>query len=128
MIMKQLTRIYHDYTKWEEVKYNAYAKINPKKKDYQIDKVIYFFKNPNLINEFMEFVIENFKYSCEHNLTNPNLNHRAWLGQTALAVYNKIPAEITMEAWNFLTEEEQNRANTIAEKKIKRWIKCQKSI
>lgn len=124
-LMKQ---IWHNHNLWEEVKYGAYNKFNPKEKEVLIQKVIYFFNNEELVKQYMERVVEEFKYSCEHNFTNKSLNKIAFLGQSAVCVYANIPFEITMEAWNYLDIKTQERANNIAKNNIDRWIKCQKNI
>ena len=123
-----MNRIYHPHNKWEEVKYNMYGNTEPKKKDILVNKVIWFFRQTPLIRKYMFFVVDNFKCSCEHNFTNPNMNRIAWLGQAAVSVWGNIPEDITRIAWNFLTEEEQTVANNIAKENIDRWEKCQKDI
>ena len=122
-----MNRIYHPHTKWEEVKYNMYGSYDEKNKDMLITKVIYFFTQRFLIRKYMEFVIENFKCSCEHNFTNPSMNKVAWLGQAAVAVWGKIPEDLTRIGWNFLDEDTQLNANQIAEEYIKGWENCQKN-
>lgn len=123
-----MKQIYHNHKNWEEVKYGMYESIISKSKDQLIQKVIYFFNNISLVEKYMAFVVDTFKCSCEHNFTNPSINKRAFLGQAALAVYDRIPREITMIAWNYLDENTQNVANNIADKEIERWKKCQKNI
>lgn len=124
----KIKRIYHNHRLWEEVEYNMYGNYNNKNKEMLIQKVINFFNTESLVIEYMERVIEQFKFSCEHNLTNPNMNKIAFIGQCSLALYGKIAREITMIAWNYLTPEIQERANKIAEKQIKRWEECQNYI
>jgi len=116
-----MKRIYHNHELWEEVKYNMYGSINPVNKDLIVNRVIFFFRNEGLIRKYMLYVIKNFKYSCEHNLTNVNMNRVAWLGQAAVAAWNKIPEDITRIAWNYLTESEMSRANKIAQDYISYW-------
>ena len=117
-----MKRIYHHHEKWEEVKYNMYGSVNPKERNMLIQKVINYFKQKSLVEKNMAFVIDNFKYSCEHNFTNPSMNKIAWLGQTSLAVYGNIPNDVVMEAWNYLDEKTQDRANEIAKGEINRWL------
>lgn len=116
-----MKRIYHHHNKWEEVKYKMYDNFNHKKKYVLVEMVIDYFNNKKLIEKWMAFVTDNFKFSCEHNFTNPNMNHVAWLGQASVSAYLKIPKEITIIAWNYLDEKTQERANQIARNEIKRW-------
>ena len=121
-----MNRIYHPYTMWEEVNYNMYG--NYKNKEEGVQKVIDFFNNENEVRLYMERVVEEFKFSCQHNLTNPNMNKIAFIGQCAVALKHKIPNDITMKAWNFLTEEVQDRANKIAKQQLERWERCLRNI
>lgn len=103
-----------------------YDTPNPKNKEKLIHEVIYFFNSYELMKCYMERVVEEFKYSCEHNLTNPNMNKIAFIGQCSLALWKRIPREITMIGWNYLDPKIQERANKFADKQIKRWEKWQK--
>ena len=127
--MKKLNRIWHNHTKWEDNKNGMYRNVTNKNiRNKLIKKVIFFFNNKKIYSKFMEDVIINWKFSCEHNLTNSNLNCIAWLGQASACLFCNAPEDITREAWNLLSEEKQNEANKVAEKKIIKWNKCQKNI
>lgn len=123
-----MKRIYHHHEKWEEVKYNMYGDSETKDKKKLIQQVINYFNNKSLVETYMAFVVDNFQYSCEHIFTNPNMNRIAWLGQSSVAVWEKIPREITMIAWNYLNLHIQERANQIAQNEIDRWESCQNNI
>ena len=111
-LSKLPNRIYHSYDKWEEVAYNCYGddKTTPEK----INAVILFFKNQKLVREFMYKAVNEFRFSCEHNLKNPSMNKIAFIGQIAVARYCRIPEHITRIAWNYLDEYTQTEANKIA--------------
>lgn len=66
-------------------------------------------------------VADKWKYSCEHNLSNKTQNRKAWIGHAACALALGCPEDITREAWSYLTEEQQQRANDEAQKAIKYW-------
>lgn len=117
-------RIYHPYHLWEDFKNGFY---NPHNED-KIQSVIDMFSSEIKTQECMEFVINNWKYSCEHNLTNQSLNRIAWLGQSACCIYDKVPSKTTMQAWNLLDEKTQLRANNIAQKTIDKWFNNNKKI
>lgn len=70
---------------------------------------------------YMKRVIEKWKYSCEHNLTDTSHNRIAWLGQAACAMALKCPEDVTRYAWSFLTLEQQQAADAKAERCIKEW-------
>ena len=124
-----MKRIYHHHDSWEDHKHKMYDNILDKKKQNMlIEKTINFFENEKMVSFFMGRIINEWKCCCEHNFTNPSMNKVAWLGQSASCLYSGANKEITIEAWNQLSEKTQKRANKIAEKTIKRWMKCRKDI
>jgi|SRR5690606_5604318 len=116
-----MKRIWHPYHLWEDFHNNFYGNCSGIKKEQKIQYSIKMFNNEHLTKEMMSFVVENWKYSCEHNLSNTSLNRIAWLGQAACAAYQKIPHVITMEAWNLLSKEVQDRSDKIAQELIYKW-------
>jgi hypothetical protein len=86
-----------------------------------LQKAIDFTGNALLYGEYMIHVIKNWKYSCEHNLTDKSQNRRAWLGHAACAMAFQCPEDIVREAWSYLTEEQQRAANKQADYAIEEW-------
>lgn len=119
-----IERIYHPYNLWEDFKNGFYDPHDESK----IPLVIEMFSCEYKTRINMEYVIYNWKYSCEHNLTNQSLNRIAWLGQSACCVYAKVPSKTTMQAWNLLDEKTQNTANKIAQETIDKWFQQNKRI
>jgi len=66
-------------------------------------------------------VVEQWKHSCEHNLSNLEQNRKAWIGHAACALAFQCPEDIIRQAWGYLTKEQQILANNEAEKAIKLW-------
>jgi hypothetical protein len=122
------TRIYHPFTLWEDYKAGFYDNISGVNKEYLMNKSIEMFKSAKLTRLYMMRVIDEWKYSCEHNLTNPAMNRIAYIGQGACCIYANVPSTITMEAWSKLTKEVQNRSNQIAKEVIKYWVQNNKYI
>lgn len=116
-----LKRIYHDYNLWEDYKNGFYEIISGNEKEEKIKKVIELFSDKELTEEFMNRVINEWKYSCEHNLTNYSMNRIAYIGQAACCIYDKVPNLTTMYAWKFLDENIRLRSDKIASKTIKIW-------
>ena len=120
-----INRIYHPYWMWEEIKYNMWGSVNNQKEF--LDKAIKFTGNHKLYGNYMMKVVKNWKYSCEHNLSNLSQNRRAWVGHAACALALKCPEDIVRKAWSYLTEEQQILANKEADKAISFWEdKCLK--
>ena len=114
-------RVYHPWNKWEDYNFDFYNNCTGKDKEEKINKAIEMFNSREKTKECMFHVVDNWRFSMEHNLTNSSLNKIADIGQSACAYYERIPSTITMEAWNMLSEEVQNRSNTIAIEAIERW-------
>ena len=123
-----MDRIYHPYWLWEDYKNGFYDNISGDKKQEFISKVLEMFNSKELTILNMNRVIEEWKYSCEHNLTNESLNRIAYIGQSACCIYAGIPNTITMEAWNLLDEKIKDRSNKIAENILNKWLKNNKYI
>ena len=118
--MKNL-RIYHPYWKWEDYEAGFYDNCSGEIKKHYIEKIIEMFNSEKLTKENMFHIVDNWKYSCEHNLTNPAMNHIAYVGQAACCNYCKAPSTITMECWSMLSKEVQQRANKNALEAIDRY-------
>lgn len=124
----RISRIFHPYTRWEDYRNGFYDTVAVKEKEEKIQKVLELFNNKEITEKMMRHVINHWKYSCENNLTNYSLNRVAWIGQAACCVYFRVPNTITMEAWNLLSKEVQERSNDIANMVIREWEEKNKSI
>jgi ParB-like chromosome segregation protein Spo0J len=115
-------RIFHTYEKWECYKAGFYesSKEGLKKED---GEKIYadFLSNEEKFREALERVITEWKYSCEHYLTNSSMNRIAWLGQASLCISLGIPA-VYRSGFNLLSAEDQTKANKIAHEYLNKWL------
>ena len=116
-----MERIYHRYEFWECYKNGFYNNKTKYNNDELYDLVIEFFNNTIIVDLYMNKVINEWIYSCEHNLTNISLNRVAWLGQAACCIYKNIPYKNTMDTWKYIDKNKQIIACEIAEKIIKKY-------
>ncbi|MCK5617087.1 hypothetical protein KAR91_85280 [Candidatus Pacearchaeota archaeon] len=116
-----IKRIYHPYWRWEECKYNMWGKVKGKK-DW-LQRAIEFTGDHLLYGQWMIKVVNDWKYSCEHNLSDRSQNRQAWIGHAAVAYAIQCPEDIVRQAWGFLTEEQQRLANDQADSAILLWEK-----
>jgi len=123
-----MERIYHRWEYWEDYKAGFYENISGEIKKEKIEDVIRMFNDYELTKIYMERVITEWKYSCEHNLTNPSINKIAYIGQGACCIYKAVPATITMEAWSMLKKDVQLVADNIALNTLNKWRKANKQI
>ena len=116
-------RIFHTYDKWECLKAGFYKS---KKEGWSHEDCEKEFKrilsNQHLFREILNKVITEWKYSCEHYLTNNSMNRIAWLGQAAVCYHSGVPSKYS-GAWMDLDEKTRNKANKIALKYLNKWIK-----
>jgi len=117
----EVQRFYHPYNLWEDYKHGFYDNLSGKNKQILFDKVIEMFSDSNTTEEYMQRVINEWIYSCEHNLSNYSMNRIAWLGQAACCLYAGVPSTITMEAWSSVSKENRDVADGIAKKLIEKW-------
>jgi len=116
------TRIFHTFEKWEAVEYNFYETSHPTLTSAQAEyKFKEFLKNLNEFEEALIGVISEWKYSCEHNLTNKSLNRIAWLGQAAAAYKHKLPS-VYRGGYKLLTKKQQEKADKLAFKYLNKWL------
>ena len=116
-----MNRIYYRYEYWECYKSGFFRNVSGEEKKQLSKKVIELFENSIDTKEYMLRVINEWTYSCEHNLTNISLNRVAWLGQAACCIYAKIPYSLTMENWRYVDIKKRDIACNIAEEIIKKY-------
>lgn len=116
------SRIFHTYDKWECHKAGFYASKKDGMTSDQCEAAYAeFLKDSELFSNTLEKVITEWKYSCEHYLTNRSMNRIAWLGQAAMCYATGVPS-VFCSGFNLLTEDEQNKANSIALVYLNKWL------
>ncbi len=116
-------RIFHTFDQWECYKAGFYNTTveGLTKEECQI-KYKEFLINESEFEAALDFIINNWKNSCEHYLTNNTMNRIAWLGQAAACHAIKIPSSFR-SGFFLLTEQEQEKANNTALKYLNLWLK-----
>lgn len=109
-----MKRIYHHYENWEDYKAGMYRTdiIN---ESFFINKATLMLCDNSLFLETCIEILNNWVFSSEANLTNSECNRKAWLGQAACCYKFNVPEILTRKAWNNLCNEQQFKANKIAE-------------
>ncbi|MFA5300922.1 MAG: hypothetical protein WC389_22245, partial [Lutibacter sp.] len=108
--------------KWECYKAGFYEAHPPKGKTKEEceEKYAELLSDTKKFGECLQHIINEWKYSCEHYLSNPNMNRIAWLGQAALAYAYNIPS-CFRGGYNLLTEEQQKLADKKALLYLNKW-------
>lgn len=121
-------RVFHTYDKWECHKAGFYrATVEGKTKAECEVMFADFFKVKGQFAEALEKIIVEWKFSCEHYLTNKAMNRIAWLGQAAVCYTIGIPS-IYCSGYSLLTKEEKEENNKIALIYLNKWLNDNKGI
>lgn len=116
------TRIYHTYDKWECHKAGFYANSKEGLTHEECeDEFARILSDKILFAEILEKLIIEWKYSCEHYLTNKSMNRIAWLGQAAVCFHSGIPSRYS-SAWFNIPYNLQLEANLVAVKYLNIWL------
>jgi hypothetical protein len=123
-----MKRIFHPWYLWEDYKYNFYGGVKSYEKNKSAAKYADFLRNLPLFEETLQKVITEWKYSCEHNLTNDSMNRIAYLGQACMAYTYNSPSQFSMGGYSLMTPEEQKAADAMAEKYLNLWLERNKDV
>lgn len=116
---RSIKRVYHPYWQWEEVKHNMWGVVD-NKFEY-LEWAVGFTGDAELYGSWMMKVVDDWEYSCQHNLSNNTQNRKAWIGHAACAYAKQCPEDIVRKAWSYLTKEQQTEANKKAQEAIEEW-------
>lgn len=114
-----MKQVFHNYILWECYKNGMWRKETKEYEDKYIPIATEFTGNHMEYGKSMIDVINNWKYSVEHHLTDTSINRRAYIGHSAVNFKFGIPEYITRIAWGYLDEEQQRLANLEADNAIK---------
>jgi hypothetical protein len=98
-----------------------WRKLRATEEDYYLQESIKFTRNHKLYGEWMLKVLDQWPKTCDHNLSDPSQNRRAFIGHAACCLAIRCPEYITRSAWGSLTQEQQRLANEQADIAIEKW-------
>lgn len=116
-----MERIFHHFSRWEDFHAGMYDESKDGRQD-RVRRAAVILGTPELCQEAMEKVIAEWPIATEYNLSNAEINRKAWLGQAACCCYAGIHEDETREAWGIMTEPQRVEANRIAAQIIRRWV------
>lgn len=121
-----MKRIYHTWDKWECYPAGFYNDKPPTGVAVADARRLYaeFLRDTPRFKAALARVIAEWKNSCEHYLTNENMNRIAWLGQAAACIDMGMPS-IFRSGFHLLSPEEQATANGAALEALNRWLASQ---
>lgn len=118
-----MQRVFYPYWLWEEYKLGMWRNVYGEERELLLKKAIEFTGNANLYGKYMLKVMIEMPLSTEMNLTNPSMNHQAWIGHAACCIAINCPEDIVRIAWWNLTQKQRDKANLKADKAIETWNK-----
>lgn len=116
-----MSRIYHPFHVWEDWKAGMWRKVSGKEEKELTAKAIEFTGDAELYGQWMNLVVVQWPFACEHNLTDLSQNRKAWIGHAACTLALGIPEHVTRTAWGYLSKQQQDAANNVADKAISAW-------
>ena len=118
-----MERVYHTWDKWECYPAGFYEDKAPDGMAAREALEAYrdFLRDTPRFADALDHVIVEWRHSCEHYLSNENMNRIAWLGQAAMCYATRVPSYYR-GGFNLLTEAEKERANATALVALNRWL------
>lgn len=123
-----MKRLFHPWDKWEDYAHNFYGGVKEYKKDNTLETYASLLQDIPRFEAALKIIIRDWKYSCEHNLTNESMNRIAYLGQASCALVYNVPHSVCMGGYNLLSDEEKKAADGMAEKYLKIWLEANKDV
>lgn len=115
-------RIFHTWDKWECYKAGFYETKHPKKTNGACEHLFKMtIKNEESFSRALKGVINDWKRSCEHYLSNSSMNRIAWLGQAAVCYLTGVPSRFS-SVWYDIDEESRSKANELALEYLNIWL------
>lgn len=115
-------RVFHTYDKWECHKAGFYRQsVDGMTADECRTAYRDFLADLDRFRNAANAVVNEWKHSCEHYLTNFAMNRIAWIGQAAMCYETGIPSKFC-SGFNLLTEEQQSAANEVALGVLNDWL------
>lgn len=115
-----MQRVFHHFSLWEDYHAGMYDESKDGRSE-RVQKAAEILGTPDICREAMEKVVSEWIISTEYNLSNLEINRKAWLGQAACCCWAGIHEDETREAWGIMSQEQRIEANRIAAEIIKRW-------
>lgn len=123
-----MKRIYHHHDKWEDAKAGMWRRLAAHEEQEFLQVAVGFTGNTELYSEWMQRVVLDWPFACEHNLSATNMNRQAWIGHAACCYATGCPEYVTRRAWWLLTQAQRDAANQRADVAIALWkSRCQRS-
>lgn len=118
-----MKRIYHTWDKWECYPAGFYENNPPGGMSHEeaLNAYSEFLRDTSRFKLALDRVLQEWPNSCEHYLSNENMNRIAWLGQAAMCIETGIPSKFR-GGFNLLSNDEKCVANQTALEALNLWL------
>lgn len=118
-----MKRIYHPWHEWECYPAGFYETVAPGGMSTDEAKLLYceFLRDTERFKRALERVTNEWPNSCEHFLSNPDINRIAWLGQASMCIATGVPS-CFRGGFHLLAADEKTKANAAARATLKTWL------
>jgi len=119
------SRVFHEWSDWECFPAGFYNEHPPKSMTVEECEKAYatFLSDLPRFGEALQRVITEWKYSCEHYLTNDKMNRIAWLGQASMCLATGVPSRFC-GGYNLLNDIQQKAADELAFSYLNKWMQA----
>ena len=118
-----MNRVFHTWDKWECYQAGFYEDVPPGDMDAEAatDAYAAFLRDIPRFSSALDRVLAEWPNSCEHYLSNENMNRIAWLGQSAMCIETRVPAAFR-RGYHKLSDAEKQAADACALVALNRWL------
>lgn len=118
-----MKRVYHTWDKWECYPAGFYEDTPPDDMTAKDATRAYgeFLRDIPRFEAALERVITEWRNSCEHYLSNENMNRIAWLGQASMCIATRVPS-CFRSGYHLLSDAEKKAADAAALRALNRWL------
>lgn len=116
-----MKQVFYHYLEWEDYKAGMYKLpilIDEKELIIKCSKLL---KDSEWFFEEGQNMVKLWSKSAQQNLTDKNINRQAWIGQATCCFVFGATEDTTKKAWRTLKEDEQVKANKVADKIFFDW-------
>lgn len=113
-----MKRIWHPWHAWECV--GMFTNASPYGADESKARYAEFFRDLPKFSATVDRVLRDWPISCEHFLTNDEINRIAWLGQSSMFLSESVPAQYRA-GFKLLSADERRAANAVAAAGLVKW-------
>lgn len=116
-----MKQIWYPWTEWECYAAGMYDGETAMSPDEAKAAYANFLRDIPRFQRAMKRVMKEWPKSCEHFLTNPNINRLAWLGQAAMCIETGVSRK-HRAGFMLMTSEECGAANAAAQITLNEWV------